>query len=168
MANRSFLYSIDKIPDGKSQIHAIGLSECECNIPLIYRILVSHNPQAVFSLIDDPDDKTAIAADYFWGVTKLRYYIEMTMDISDRENAEKLFSFLLDPKNKQQYLYLDCAEIYAMGDDDNFTQNQKLIEELKDIDTTIEDAICRVRAGDRFDLKELSPEYWTNNLFYKI
>ena len=58
MANRSLIFSLDKLP-GEGKLRIKRLSESEYNIPLIYRILVSVNPKATHSIIWKTDEKIA-------------------------------------------------------------------------------------------------------------
>lgn len=59
MANRSYLYSLDVFPNYLKP-RAIGLSESEYNIPLIYRILVSSAPQATESILFSGQGKSRL------------------------------------------------------------------------------------------------------------
>ena len=43
--NRSYLFALDFYPD-RLKTHAVGLSESEASVPLIYRILVTQTPRA--------------------------------------------------------------------------------------------------------------------------
>jgi len=164
MANRSYLFSLDKNPD--LQPRAVGLSESEANIPLIYRILVSQNPQATKSILFGEEEKIAVTADFEAGVQKLESFFEKLPD-EYRERCDTVLSFLHDEKNAQKFIHLECAEIYEMEGGDLESQNAALIAELADIDGEIQKALNRIlNDGDSFDLRELDAEYWTNTLFF--
>ena len=166
MANRSYLYSLDVFPNYLKP-NAIGLSESECNIPLIYRILVSSAPQATQSILFSGQEKIAITADYDGGVRKLEEFFSK-LPQEYKEQAENVLAFLKDYKNRQTYIHLECAEIFEMeADEDEFEQKTaELVEEIKNIDEEIKKALKRIHYdGDAFELREIEAEYWTNTLF---
>ena len=167
MANRSYLYSLDVFPNYLKP-RAIGLSESEANIPLIYRILLSSAPQATESILFSGQGKIAITADYDGGVRKLEEFFSK-LPQEYKEKADNVIKFLKDYKNRQFYIHLECAEIFAMeaeSDDELEKKNAELVEEIKNIDEEIKKALKRIHYdGDTFDVRELEAEYWTNTLF---
>lgn len=168
MANRSYLYSLDVFPNYLKP-RAIGLSESEYNIPLIYRILVSSAPQATESILFSGQGKIAITADYDGGVRKLEEFFSK-LPQEYKEKADNVIKFLKDYKNRQLYIHLECAEIFAMeaeSDDELEKKNAELVEEIKNIDEEIKKALKRIHYdGDTFDVRELEAEYWTNTLYF--
>ena len=168
MANRSYLYSLDVFPNYLKP-RAIGLSESEYNIPLIYRILVSSAPQATESILFSGQEKIAITADYDGGVRKLEEFFSK-LPQEYKEKADNVIKFLKDYKNRQLYIHLECAEIFEMeaeSDDELEKKNAELVEEIKNIDEEIKKALKRIHYdGDTFDVRELEAEYWTNTLYF--
>lgn len=167
MANRNYLYSLDVFPNYLKP-RAIGLSESEANIPLIYRILLSSAPQATESILFSGQGKIAITADYDGGVRKLEEFFSKLPE-EYKEQADNVIKFLKDYKNRQTYIHLECAEIFEMeADEDEFEQKTaELVEEIKNIDEEIKKALKRIHYdGDAFDLRELEAEYWTNTLYF--
>ena len=168
MANRSYLYSLDVFPNYLKP-RAIGLSESEYNIPLIYRILVSSAPQATESILFSGQGKIAITADYDGGVRKLEEFFSK-LPQEYKEKADNIIKFLKDYKNRQLYIHLECAEIFAMeaeSDDELEKKNAELVEEIKNIDEEIKKALKRIHYdGDTFDVREIEAEYWTNTLYF--
>lgn len=166
MANRSLIFSLDKLP-GEGKLRIKGLSESEYSIPLIYRILVSVNPQATHSIIWKTDEKIAITTDYAGGVAKLADFFErLPKNKKDKKDAEKVLKFLNDEANAGKYIHLECGEIFEMEDEEPEVQNTNLIAELSDIDNTMDKEIKCITAGDRFALQELPENYWTNILYF--
>lgn len=167
MANRSYLYSLDVFPNYMKP-RAIGLSESEYSIPLIYRILVSSAPQATQSILFSGQEKIAITADYDGGVRKLEEFFSK-LPQEYKEKADNVIKFLKDYKNRQLYIHLECAEIFEMEieDEDELEQkNAELVSELSNIDEEIKKALKRIHYdGDAFDVREIEAEYWTNTLF---
>lgn len=165
MANRSYLYSLDVFPDYLTS-HAVGLSESEYNIPLIYRILVSSYPQATKSILFAGNERIAITADYDGGVRKLEgFFSKLPQEYKSK--ADNILAFLKDPKNRQEYIHLECEEIYEMGEGESAEQNKALLAELADIDEEIKKALKRIHYdGDTFELRELEDDYWSNILYY--
>lgn len=168
MANRSYLYSLDIFPNYMKP-RAIGLSESEYSIPLIYRILVSSAPQATESILFSGQEKIAITADYDGGVRKLEEFFSKLPE-EYKEKADNVIKFLKDYKNRQLYIHLECAEIFVMeaeSDDELEKKNAELVEEIKNIDEEIKKALKRIHYdGDTFDVRELEAEYWTNTLYF--
>ena len=168
MANRSYLYSLDVFPNYLKP-RAIGLSESEANIPLIYRILLSSAPQATESILFSGQGKIAITADYDGGVRKLEEFFSK-LPQEYKEKADNVIKFLKDYKNRQLYIHLECAEIFEMeveSDDELEKKNAELVEEIKNIDEEIKKALKRIHYdGDTFDVRELEAEYWTNTLYF--
>lgn len=93
MSNRCYLYSLNTLP-GESGMKAIGLSECEYEIPLIYRILVSANPQATKSIIFESEENIAITADYEGGVRALEAFAQKLGDEDCEEESSKIFKII--------------------------------------------------------------------------
>ena len=168
MANRSYLYSLDVFPNYLKP-RAIGLSESEYNIPLIYRILVSSAPQATESILFSGQGKIAITADYDGGVRKLEEFFSK-LPQEYKAKADNVIKFLKDYKNRQLYIHLECAEIFEMeaeSDDELEKKNAELVEEIKNIDEEIKKALKRIHYdGDTFDVREIEAEYWTNTLYF--
>lgn len=168
MANRSYLYSLDVFPNYMKP-RAIGLSESEYSIPLIYRILVSSSPQATESILFSGQGKIAITADYDGGVRKLEEFFSKLPE-EYKEKADNVIKFLKDYKNRQLYIHLECAEIFEMEieDEDELEQkNAELVEEVKNIDEEIKKALKRIHYdGDTFDVRELEAKYWSNTLYF--
>lgn len=168
MANRSYLYSLDIFPNYLKP-RAIGLSESEYSIPLIYRILVSSSPQATESILFSGQEKIAITADYDGGVRKLEEFFSKLPE-EYKEKADNVIKFLKDYKNRQLYIHLECAEIFEMeaeSDDELEKKNAELVEEVKNIDEEIKKALKRIHYdGDTFDVRELEAEYWSNTLYF--
>ena len=166
MANRSYLYSLDVYPNYMKP-RAVGLSECEARIPLIYRILASENPKATHSILFDGRDDIAVTAYYAAGVEKLASFFARLPE-AYRKKCDAVLAFLRDEKNAQTLIHLECAEIFMMEDGDLEKQNAALLSWLspeyleKDIDTVL----YKIQNGDDSDLRELDEEYWTNALYY--
>ena len=70
MANRSYLYSVNKIPTETGVLPPKGISEWRSEVPFLYQVLMSENPQLCPSKLgnslesDDPDDPTQLWALY--------------------------------------------------------------------------------------------------------
>ena len=113
MANRCYLYSLNTLPR-ESGMTAVGLSEAEDEIPLIYKILVSANPQATKSIIFESEENIAITADYEGGVRALEAFAQK---LGEEESSKifKIIDFLKDEQNAQKYIHIECGEIFEMA-----------------------------------------------------
>ena len=74
MANRSYLYATDYLPESTAEApdtHPIGVSEWSSEIPFVYKLLLSPAPTVCASPID-PTAKTAICGPYEEGVQRFK------------------------------------------------------------------------------------------------
>ena len=169
MANRSYLYSVDKIPEiTNTSIRIIGLSECNYNIPLVYRILCSVNPIASRSIIWDADEKIAITADYLGGMEKLEKFITRIQDYVDNNILDNIRTFLNNKNNVQKYFHLECGEIFEMEDGELGLQNLSLINELCSLDEEIEYSIKNIKENKENEVQVIGLDYWDNCLYYSF
>ncbi len=118
MANRSYLYSINKIPTKDSNPDFItSLSEFNYDIPLIYKILLTGNPQKCFSVIWDKQE-IGIVGNYQDGINKLTRFLDLFEQekISDKEEYQKYnkeaITFLNKESNKDNFILLEAGEIF--------------------------------------------------------
>jgi hypothetical protein len=121
MANRSYLYSVNKIPSEGPKtpdIRIKGLSEYNWDTPFAFKILVSAGTKVTRSLIYDTE--TGVVGKYEEGVKNLEKFLKLLrkrgvhkQDIFDRESKQTL-EFLKDKQNKQEYIFLEPSEIFAM------------------------------------------------------
>ena len=93
MSNRCYLYSLNALPR-ESGMTAIGLSEAENEIPLIYKILVSRNPKTTKSIIFESEENIAITADYEGGIRALEAFAKKLGDEDCEEESSKIFKQL--------------------------------------------------------------------------
>ena len=176
MSNRCYLYSLNALPR-ESGMTAIGLSEAENEIPLIYKILVSRNPKTTKSIIFESEENIAITADYEGGVRALEAFAQKLGDEDCEEESSKIFKiidFLKDEQNAQKYIHIECGEIFEMADDfeeyademDFLTvMNERFLEEISHIDSLIDHAVAAVKLGATSGLETLGEIPWTNELF---
>ncbi len=132
MANRSYLYSCNIIPGllTTRTLFRKGIGEYNYDVPLIYKVLMSGQPQTCYSLIWDDPDPIALVADYTEGLARLtQLLIEITVPIAKPLILDALH-FLNNEENKSQYFFLECGELYAMNDRAAFRQNIDLLDEL--------------------------------------
>lgn len=176
MSNRCYLYSLNALPR-ESGMTAIGLSEAENEIPLIYKILVSRNPKTTKSIIFESEENIAITADYEGGVRALEAFAQKLGDEDCEEESSKIFKiidFLKDEQNAQKYIHIECGEIFEMADDfeeyaDEMdflkAMNERFLEEISQIDSLIDHAVAAVKLGATSSLETLGEIPWTNELF---
>lgn len=137
MANRSYLYSSNIIPGlFTTRTRSIkGIGEYNYDIPLIYKILMSGQPQPCFSLIWEEPDPTALIADYTEGLARLsQLLVEITVPIAKPLILQTL-QFLNNEENKSQYLFLECGELYYMEDKNPYKQNLEVLRDIESYST---------------------------------
>ncbi|MGJ7524749.1 DUF6891 domain-containing protein [Variovorax sp. GB1P17] len=130
MANRSYLFSIDKVPSQYSDRpdRIVGLSEWAYDIPLAYLLLISEGTRACASLSFRPNDEgaasdppLALIGDAKGGLARLMRFLDLLATTSNAAgNAEFLAAreqakaFLAS--RELGYYFLETAEIDSMSD----------------------------------------------------
>ena len=140
MANRSYLYSTNIIPEpnqNESSRVLTGISEYNYDIPIVFKILLSGNPQACTSVIWDNPEKIALIGDYASGVQNLEAFLaKIALPEAQAPIAEAL-EFLKDPKNQSQYFILECGEIFEMSETPVEVQNLSLLNQVQNLQPEI-------------------------------
>ncbi|WP_447957780.1 DUF7822 domain-containing protein [Vreelandella sp. EE7] len=151
MANRAYLYSCSGIPGEDEKVSITGVSEWNYDIPLLFKLLVSSQPRVCDSMIFDPEDaeeelddgeldekeeKIALLGDFEGGLANLEQFLSR-IEREDVSNAiEEARQFLASDTVKNRYFLLECAEVFWMDDENAEIQNQRLLEEVKNIVVT--------------------------------
>lgn len=146
MANRSYLYSCNTVPGHHAETkHFAGLSEWNYSTPLIYKILLSANPEMCTSSIWDIPEKIAIVGEYEQGVKNLESFLEQIKRDDAQPLLQEALSFLKDEANRNEYFVLECGELYEMSNVDIFLQNKELFDEIEDIKSEYEYALWLIQ-----------------------
>jgi hypothetical protein len=122
MANRSYLYSINKKPAPGNRITVKDIQEWKYYVPISQLALLSGNPEICDSLIDK--EHKAICGNYEKGVENLQALTALLSeagiikDANFDKEAEINASFLNNTEIKQQFFLLELFEILEMGYDD--------------------------------------------------
>ena len=140
MANRSYLYSTNTIPepnqDDSSRV-LTGISEYNYDIPIVFKVLLSGNSQACLSVIWDNPEKIALIGDYASGVQNLEAFLaKIALPEAQAPIAEAL-EFLKNPKNQSQYFILECGEIFEMSETPIEVQNLSLLYQVQNLQPEI-------------------------------
>ncbi|MFB6524909.1 MULTISPECIES: hypothetical protein [unclassified Streptomyces] len=143
MANRSYLYSADSIPN-ETQIpqHVRCVSEHNWDIPLAHKIMVGHGTTIVPSMIWNPP--IGIAADYAAGAALLRNLLHavgegLEEDTEFTECVARTTAHL--EKQQAKYFILETGEIVSMSDTDPAASVQHLVSQ------DIPDAVANAEAA---------------------
>src|SRR4051812_48216214 len=85
MANRSYLYACDGIPDGEAKLAPTGLSEYNYDVPLVHKLMIANNPRRVPSVIWDAE--VGIVADREGAAERVIAFAEKLLEapVSDRD-----------------------------------------------------------------------------------
>lgn len=161
MANRSYLYSTDALPSAEAEKKppAVGIAEWNYDIPLAFRLLLSAHPRKCRSLIWDFPEEIAIAGDYVQGVARLLRYLDRIDDPAIAELRDEARSFLTADENKRRYFILECGEIFELDSEPLAAQNDRLLSELLELESTSAD----LPAGD---IESLGLGNWSNILYF--
>jgi len=186
MANRSYLFASPFVPGpdaaGNDPKQLKGLSECNYNIPLVYRLLVSADVQLCRSMIwTSLDEPTALAGRAGAGIDRLQQFLSRIDHPSIAPLRDQALDFLNSHADRNGYFVLECAEILDMGDEPLGEQAERLLRDVQNIDAEIEAAITRLAPQkktfwDRIftpsqesieaPLRELGLGYWSDTLYY--
>lgn len=145
MANRSYLYSTDTIPDGKHKITAVGLSEWSWDIPVSHYLLVSGDTQMCPSaILGGEEGKLALIGDYDKGVTNLKKFFDLfkegeikAPEVFGRAMRES-FEYLERNDIKKKYVLLEPFEIFDMDKGITEERNGLLLKEINYLDKCLQ------------------------------
>lgn len=160
MANRSYIYTIDFDKSKRKQKDTdkiLGLSEYKYSIPLSFKLLISQDTRICDSMIWDYEKPLAIIGDYKKGRERLLAFLEelKTKELFDETELEDRIKMtkqsLFDSKRDMDFVLLECGELYEMTDIDLGLQNQELFDEIKNINSAIEDFYADI---ERLNQKE--------------
>jgi hypothetical protein len=151
MANRSYLYSCDIIPPGAivANTKMQGISEYKWEIPLVQKILVSSNPVPCKSSIWKNPADLAITADYDPGVQRLKDFMSKIQVSQAQPLIQEAIRFLEDPCNSKKYFVLEAGEICDMLPPPIESHVPKLMEELKNLDQQMQEALTLIEHSSR-------------------
>ena len=132
MANRSYLYTTDHLPESpewneKRNLHSIA--EWNYDIPLAFKLLLTGNPLAVKSSIWEIPEKIAIAGEFQSGLNALEEYLAR-LPCEAESLVKEAREFLSKPSNERKYFILECGEIFDMEEGSLEERNLSLLEEI--------------------------------------
>jgi len=141
VANRSYLYSTDFLPDSpewtvKKSLH--GISEYRYDIPLVFKILLSGNPVACRSSIWDAQEPIAIAGDYSIGRANLVKYLQRISDSAASQLVDEALQYLNAPANSRLHFILECGEIFELTKGSLLDKSSALLSEIKEIGANLD------------------------------
>ncbi|MFM2625824.1 DUF7822 domain-containing protein [Vibrio owensii] len=132
MANRAYLYTCEKNPNGDGLCNFKGISEWSYDIPVLYKILVSSQTQTFQSQVFEGDEHIALIGDFSGGVAALKDFVAKIKRKDSVPLIEETLAFLESHSSSERYFLLECAEIYDMASPDFEGQNQQLLKEVQD------------------------------------
>ncbi|MFC7924391.1 DUF7822 domain-containing protein [Streptomyces cinereoruber] len=143
MANRSYLYSADSMPDETEIPQGIRcISEHNWDIPLAHKLMVGRGTTIVPSMIWNPP--IGIAADYAGGAALLLDLLDAVGKglEGDAEFAECVAGTTAHlEKQRAKYFVLETGEIVSMTDDDPVESVRSLASE------DVPEAVARAEAA---------------------
>lgn len=172
MSNRSYLYSIDKVPnDISSQIFdRKWLTESNYDIPLSHQILVSSWTKLCKSTIWESNKNIALIWDFKWWVERLKLFFDLLRkkEICDRDEFYSQYidalEFLERVENNNNFILLEPFEVLDMEEDSDLAL-QELFEDIELIQD--EESLDKIAEDIKDDWKEvLDIWFWSNTLYY--
>lgn len=191
MANRSYLYATDRLPDGRTDNSWVGLSEWSYDIPLVYKLLLSGSPQACLSTIWPDVGNIAIVGSFAQGLKRLETFLFQIECDDARPLVQETVAFLTAPHNQRSYFVLECGEIFAMENFDAVEQCESLIRSFSSLEHEASQALHQLNQSSvqsasllaklfpnrtlslesqskQRQLDELGLGNWTNCLYYDV
>lgn len=134
MANRSYLYSTNRIPgpaaDGAGRrIRCVG--EYRSGIPYLYKLLLSGSPRTCRSAIWDKAEDIALIGEYELGMSRLQAFLARIESPAAAGLVAATRAFFAVPERRQPYFLLECGEIFDMNGPDLAAQNCALLDEVR-------------------------------------
>ena len=179
MANRCYLYACDSLPllikedekekeetSNKPERFQTGVSEWSYSIPLIYKILLSPNPQASYSSIWKHEEEIAIIGDFESGVSQLKEFLGRITVPSAKPAIEEALQFLDQEENQSDYLLLEPGEIYDLVDQELVKQHRRLLKQISNLHNATERALIEVNNGSESAYAELGFGNWQKYLYF--
>ena len=144
MANRSYLYSVNRAADPAT---VAGVAEWNYDIPLAFKILASGAPALRPSIIWPDAGKIAIESEYSEGVHKLIGFLARIQHPKANGLLQKAKEFLESRETRGTSFILECGEIFDIRPGDLEKRAAQLLSEIQDIDRQVEQLILRVNPG---------------------
>ena len=144
MANRSYLYSTNVIPGPYVKMEErklVGISECNYDIPIVFKLLLSGNPRVCKSSIWEVPEDIALVGDYARGVEHLKEFMQEIKLAAAQPLIGEALDFLNKPENQNQFFVLECGEIFEMESEPIPEQNLALLEEIKGLEPQIQKSL---------------------------
>ncbi|MFF4364887.1 hypothetical protein [Streptomyces sp. NPDC001594] len=163
MANRSYLYSADSMPNEDDIPEAIRcISEHNWGIPLAHKLLVGYGTTIVPSMIWSP--RIGIAADYDKGAALLGDLLKAVgQGLEDDDEfgrcVEKTTSHL--EKQRARYFLLETGEMISLSSEDPVAAVQRLVSH--DIPAAVAQAEAAI-AGENDDWLASVRADWQDDL----
>ncbi|MEU2248311.1 hypothetical protein [Streptomyces sp. NPDC019224] len=175
MANRSYLYAADSMPDEAELPKKIRcISEHNWDIPLAHKLMVGRGTTIVPSMIWSPP--IGIAADYADGANLLRDLLHavgkgLEDDAAFAECVARTTAHL--EKQQAKYFILETGEIISMEGDDSAASVQRLVSEEIPHNVTKAEAAIAGRNDDwltslRADWQSHFASFYSETLYFSF
>ncbi|GAA0300351.1 hypothetical protein GCM10010302_43650 [Streptomyces polychromogenes] len=162
MANRSYLYSTDSMPNEAGIPQRIRcVSEHNGDIPLAHKLMVGHGTTVVPSMIWNPP--VGIAADYAEGAALLR---DLLRAVGEGLEEDAEFAACVArttahlEKQRAEYFVLETGELVSMWGDDPVASVRRLVAE--DIPHAVAKARAAISGGDEDWLTSVRADWQTH------
>src|SRR5262245_55965843 len=137
MANRSYVYTVDTLPEPDKQPSPIrSLTEFNWDIPLVHKILASVEPRRCQSVIW-AEHEIGIVADYAGGVSRLLEFLDVLAPVVNQKEFHDAVAeardVLASDKHKGKFLLLEAGEIYNMSDGELVDECEQLLSALPEV-----------------------------------
>ena len=163
MANRSYLYASDMVPArdvDPTKRRMIGISEWNYDIPVVYKLLSSGNPQACISSIWKIDPKIAVVGEFAAGLDRLTKFLDRLPKQLIQTLREETIQFLSLPTNRRKYFVLECGEIFDMQGGNLEDQNTALLREIQQFNPDV--------VTSEEGITALGLDNWSNILYFDL
>jgi len=179
MANRSYLYASDAIPDGKTKIAPRGLCEYNWDIPLVHKLVMGGAPRRVHSAIW-PQHEIGIIANRQGAIERVEAFAAKLLEGDlDAEKRTQLESELADMRAVSEktpatpYLLLEVGEIVDMMGGELVDQADKIVKEIPAVVARAERAVAGKEDAWLAELRgkpldEFNFGFWSDVLYFSF
>lgn len=177
MANRSYLYSVDSVPDDDSIPDDIRcISEHKSSVPLAHKLLAGRRTFRCASTIWNGD--LGIVGDFDGGVELLSRFLRVlgAGDVADRDRFDQTVAstegFLAEPRRRGRYFLLECTEIMELYTDNAQAEVVKVVDDVASVVKLADAAIAGAETPWLTGLRTTWPQefdsFYSDHLYYSF
>ena len=168
VANFCYLYVSDTRPQPKAEgstpsMRCIGVGRHD--VPFAFKLLMSADPEAIQVPRPGSHKSFNVIAQREPGVARLLAFLEQIEMPHAQPLIRDTIAFLARPELQGSFFVLDPSDIFIMDDGPSKQQTARLIDEIRTIDSAIEERLAWVREPLGPVTLAAPPRGWVARLF---